>query len=67
MSLSMSSLLLHSERIPAAAREVLRAAHAGASEHRIEMLESAARILEREVGLPCTDARELMDLQPAEC
>ena len=67
MSFSMSSLLLHSEDLPASAREALRAAHAGASDRRLEMLESAARILQHEVGLACTDARELVDLQPAEC
>jgi hypothetical protein len=67
MSFSMASLLVHSEHIPAAAREALRAAQDGARERRVELLESAARILHREIGVECPDARELVGLRPGEC
>jgi hypothetical protein len=60
----MSSLLLHSERVPAAAREALRAAQSGTPELRRPLLEAAARILHRESDLGCADARELVDLDP---
>jgi hypothetical protein len=62
MSLSMASLLVHSPALPAAARDALSAAHHGPPEGRLAQLESAARILHEEVGLPCEDARELVDL-----
>ncbi len=67
MSLMMASLLVHSEEVPAAAREALRAALEGTAERRTELLESAARILHREIGVPCHDARELVDLRPEDC
>ena len=67
MSLSMGSLLVHSERLPVAVRDALRAAQASPAESRHDMLESAARILRDEVGVPCSDARELVDLQPGDC
>lgn len=67
MSFRMASLLVHSDRVPVAAREALRAAQNGAREGRLELLESAARILHREIGVACTDARELVDLQPGDC
>ena len=67
MSFQMASLLLHSEHVPLAAREALRAARDGARERRAELLESAARILHRESGVACTDARELVDLLPGSC
>ena len=62
MSIAMASLLAHSEHVPAAAREALLAATGVAPERRAELLESAARILHREVGVPCSDALELVDL-----
>lgn len=68
MSFSMGSLLIHSDGIPPGARDALRAAHrAGGGERRGEMLESAARVLHRETGLDCRDARELVDLAPDGC
>ena len=67
MSFTMASLLVHSDSVPAAARNALRAAHEGASERRLELLEAAAQILHREMGVTCPDARELVDLQPADC
>src|SRR5579862_7497455 len=43
MSFSMASLLLHSEVIPARARDAIKAAHRADAEARGEMLESAAQ------------------------
>lgn len=62
MSLSMTPLLLHSEQVPAKAREAIRAAYEAPPEHRGARLESAARILHQETGLECSDARELVGL-----
>jgi hypothetical protein len=67
MSFTMASLLLHSEQVPSAARDALRAARDGAPERKLELLESAAHILHRDVGVDCPDARELVDLRPADC
>ena len=67
MSIAMASLLAHSEHVPAAAREALRTASTAAPEDRLELLESAARILHREVGVECSDALELVDLPEADC
>ena len=66
MSFAMASLLAHSEHVPTAAREALRAASNVGPEDRLELLESAARILHREAGVACSDAFELVDL-PADC
>jgi hypothetical protein len=62
MSFTMASLLVHSEHVPAAARDALRAAHDGPADRRLELLESAARILHTEAGVDCPDACELVDL-----
>jgi hypothetical protein len=67
MGFSMASLLVHSEEVPLAARDAIRAAHKGPAACRRHRLESAARILQRETGVGCPDARELVDLQPADC
>jgi len=67
MSFRMASLLVHNEHIPVAARNALRAAQESAREGRVELLESAARIIHREIGVACPDARELVDLHPSEC
>lgn len=63
----MASLLAHSEHVPLAARKALKAAQVSAREGRIELLESAARILQCETGVACPDARELVDLLPGDC
>jgi hypothetical protein len=67
----MSSLLLHSEQVPIAARIALRAAHESppesSPETRLRLLESAARILRDETGVDCPDARELVDLRSEDC
>jgi len=62
MSFTMASLLIHDDQVPAAARDALAAAHQVSPEQRTQLLESAARILHREVGVECSDARELVDL-----
>jgi hypothetical protein len=62
MSLSMVPLLMHSEQVPAGARDAIRAAHEASSEDRGARLEAAARILHQETGLECRDARELVGL-----
>ncbi len=68
MSFSMASILVHSEQVPPAAREALKAAQSGPRpERRVQLLESAARILHHEMGVGCSDARELVDLQPGDC
>jgi hypothetical protein len=63
---SMASLLAHSDLVPAAARTALRAAADGPPDRRRHLLESAARILHREAGVTCADARELVDLAPGD-
>jgi hypothetical protein len=67
MSFSMASLLLHSEVIPARARDAIKAAHRAGADRRGEMLESAARALYAEADIDCRDARELVDLPPEGC
>jgi hypothetical protein len=67
MSFTMASLLAHSEQIPISVRSALRSAHQGPPERQRQLRESAARILHREVGVDCRDARELVDLQPGDC
>jgi hypothetical protein len=62
MSFSLAPLLLHSDDVPADARAALREAHEAPVAYRTALLESAARILYREVDLDCGDARELVGL-----
>ena len=62
MSFSVAPLLLHSYQVPATARHALRAAYDAPLEQRRPHLESAARILHRELDLDCVDARELVGL-----
>jgi hypothetical protein len=62
MSFSVAPLLLDSAQVPAAARRALRAAYDAPPEERAPHLESAARILNRELDLDCRDARELVGL-----
>ena len=63
----MSSLLIHSELVPARAREALRAALAGPREQREESLTRAARILHDEGNIDCRDALELVGLHEHLC
>lgn len=67
MSYTMASILVHNESVPTAIRAALRAAHEGPPEHRLELLESAAQILQAEIGVGCSEARELVDLPPGDC
>jgi hypothetical protein len=62
MSFSVAPLLLHSTQVPPGARRALRAAYDAPVEDRTPHLESAARILKRELDLDCRDARELVGL-----
>lgn len=66
MPLTMSTLLMHDERVPIEARHALIAAHAAPPAERAELLESAARILYDDTELDCEDVLELVDL-PADC
>ena len=67
MSLSVTPLLLHSDDVPAAAREALRDALAAPAAQRESHLELAARALYREADLECRDARELVGLADGSC
>jgi hypothetical protein len=66
MALMMSTLLVHNEHVPPAAREALQAADDAAPSERGPFLASAARILHHEADLDCADALELVGL-PEEC
>jgi hypothetical protein len=67
MSFSMTSLLIHSQSVPTPVREALESAEAAAPEDRNQLLESAARILHDETGLPCADVLELVGLPADGC
>jgi hypothetical protein len=67
MSLSVASLLLHDDDVPAAVRAALRDAYAAPEEQRTPLLELAARALYREAELECDDARELVGLPDGVC
>jgi hypothetical protein len=67
MSFSVAPLLLHSDLVPAGARDELRAAYAAPERERTRHLELAARILHHEAALDCPDARELVGLAPGAC
>jgi hypothetical protein len=62
MSFSVAHLLLASESVPLGARRALRFAHEAPPDERVPHLEAAARVLHRELGLDCMDARELVGL-----
>ena len=66
MGFTMASLLMHDEQAPADARALLRAASESTAARRTELLELAASAL-REVGLECSDARQLVDLDATDC
>jgi hypothetical protein len=65
--LQISNLLLHSLDVPGSARAALESALHGPAERRCESLVEAAVILHREVGLDCSDARELVGLAEGSC
>ncbi|HEV3192961.1 MAG TPA: hypothetical protein VGY54_20785 [Polyangiaceae bacterium] len=62
MGWSIAPLLLHSEQVPAEARDAIRSAYEAPPERRSAKLEAAARILHDEIGLGCRDALELVGL-----
>ena len=62
MSLSLVSLLLYEEDVPASARAALLEASQAPASERQPHLEAAARALNREAKLECEDARELVGL-----
>jgi hypothetical protein len=62
MSLSMAPLLMHSEQVPAEARDAIRAAYDAPPQHRAAGLEAAARVLHHATGLECSDVLELVGL-----
>ena len=63
MAFSLAPLLIHSESVPAKAREALRAISTAPAEQRKSALRSAARALYAETSLDCGDAMELVGLQ----
>jgi hypothetical protein len=65
MNFSLAPLLLHGDDVPVIARRALRDAYDAPLEERTLHLESAARILHRELDLDCSDARELVGLSTA--
>jgi hypothetical protein len=67
MTFTMASVLIHSDAVPESARDALKEAEHSPPPARRRFLESAARILHDEAGVECSDARELVDLQPGEC
>jgi plasmid stability protein len=62
MALSMVPILIHSDAVPAEARNALKASLLAPPERRGAALETAARVLHREAGLDCADARILVGL-----
>ena len=67
MTFSMTPLLMHSNAVPARARDALKAAWSEPPERRDAALESAARVLYRETELDCGEARDLIGLPPGGC
>jgi hypothetical protein len=65
--LQISSLLLHHDDVPQAARAALASALEAPAEQRFDNLAEVARILHHEVGLDCDDARELVGLEDCDC
>lgn len=65
--MSMASILMHSDAVPASARDVLREASSAPPPSRDALLEAAAKILYAETGLPCEDVLELVGLRESEC
>jgi hypothetical protein len=65
--MSMTSLILHSDHVPASARNALRAATEAPPADREALLTAAAQLLHDETGLECADVLELMDLGPSDC
>lgn len=67
MAFTIAPLLLHSDAVPQAARDALKAGLYGPPERREAELTTAARLLYAEADLDCDDARELVGLAPGCC
>jgi hypothetical protein len=65
--LRIAELLIHNDDVPAAARQALASASTGPETARFDNLVEAARILHRDIGLDCEDARELVGLDATDC
>ncbi len=62
---SLLPLLIHSDSVPPAARDALRAAHVAPPEERAAALVAAARTLRHTTELDCSEARSLVGLPPS--
>jgi hypothetical protein len=60
--MSMAPILMHSEQVPASARDALREASSAPPASRDAMLTAAAKILFAETRLPSEDVLELVGL-----
>lgn len=67
MRFSVAPLLIHSDAVPAEARDALLAASDASLEEKIRALELAARVIHDETELDCRDARELVGLSYGCC
>lgn len=67
MAFSLAPLLVHSEAIPAKAREALRYATSAPAEHRKLALAKAARVIYAETALDCDEAMEIVGLSDCGC
>ena len=60
MTFTMVPLLIHSDAVPAVARDALKAAYLAPPERRQAELLSAVRVLYRETELDCGEAKDLV-------
>jgi hypothetical protein len=67
MRFSVAPLLIHSDAVPAEARDALLAASDASLEDKTRALELAARVIYHETDLDCQDARELVGLSSGCC
>ena len=67
MRFSVAPLLIHSDAVPAQARDALLAASDASHEEKTRALEFAARVIHDETELDCRDARELVGLSSGCC
>jgi hypothetical protein len=58
---------MHSPDLPPSVREELRAAFRASDDQRGEHLEAAARMLNQQLAVDCSDARELVGLGDGCC
>lgn len=67
MSFDIAPLLIHSSDVPQSAKQALQAAMTASPGEREQLLESAARALYWKTPLACSEARELVGLEPGMC